>query len=97
MPLYEYRCETCGGTEELLESFSAPSQHDCSQCGAAAGMRRQISVAAFNLSGDGWYAQGYSGGKKPGTAKDTSAGASNEAPAASSSGCCSGCPHKHGA
>lgn len=92
MPLYEYRCETCGGSEELLESFSAPSLHDCSQCGTAGGMRRQISVAAFSLSGDGWYAQGYSGG-----AKKTEPQASKEAPAAAPSGCCNGCPHKHGA
>ena len=24
MPLYEYRCEACGGNEEKLQSISAP-------------------------------------------------------------------------
>ena len=55
MPLYEYRCEACGQPEERLESLSAPEVHACSACGAAEGMRRQVSVAAFALSGGGWY------------------------------------------
>lgn len=89
MPLYEYRCETCGGAEEKLEGLSAPSQHDCPQCGAVEGMRRQVSVAAFTLSGDGWYAQGYGNKKTTEPSKE----ASTPAPA----GCCGGtCPHKQG-
>ena len=55
MPLYEYRCEACGQPEERLESLSAPEVHACSACGAEEGMRRQVSVAAFALSGGGWY------------------------------------------
>ena len=55
MPLYEYRCEACGQKEEKLEALSAPEAHACPACGAAAGMKRQISVAAFALNGDGWY------------------------------------------
>ncbi|NTV76013.1 MAG: zinc ribbon domain-containing protein, partial [Holophaga sp.] len=61
MPLYEYRCETCGEKEEKLEGFSAPTEHACEHCGAGEGMKRQISRTAFNLSGGGWHAQGYSG------------------------------------
>jgi putative FmdB family regulatory protein len=55
MPLYEYRCEACGRPEERLESLSAPVVHACGACGAAEGMKRQLSVAAFSLSGGGWY------------------------------------------
>jgi putative FmdB family regulatory protein len=55
MPLYEYRCEACGQSEEKLESLSAPEVHGCPACGATAGMRRQVSVAAFALTGGGWY------------------------------------------
>lgn len=54
MPLYEYRCEACGQREEKLESMSAPEAHDCPACSAQAGMKRQISAAAFALAGDGW-------------------------------------------
>ena len=55
MPLYEYRCEACGQPEEKLESLSAPDVHACPACGAAIGMKRQLSVAAFSLAGGGWY------------------------------------------
>ncbi|MDR3685186.1 MAG: zinc ribbon domain-containing protein [Geothrix sp.] len=55
MPLYEYRCEACGQSEEKLESLSAPEIHACPACGAGEGMKRQVSVAAFTLAGGGWY------------------------------------------
>ena len=55
MPLYEYRCEACGQPEERLESLSAPMVHACPACGAAEGMKRQVSVSAFALAGGGWY------------------------------------------
>jgi len=55
MPLYEYRCEACGQPEEKLESLSAPEVHACPACGAELGMKRQLSVAAFALTGGGWY------------------------------------------
>lgn len=102
MPLYEYRCEACGAEEEALESFSAPSEHACAQCGAAKGMRRQLSKAAFVLAGGGWYDSGY--GAKPGADKggakaDSTVGAAPgdspaataPAPAKPSSGCAGGC------
>lgn len=80
MPLYEYRCEACGSEEEVLESFSAPSEHACPKCGSPLGMRRQLSRTAFVLSGGGWYATGYGQEAKPeagktGTAKTGTAGA----------------------
>ena len=62
MPLYEYRCDACGQSEENLEKISAPDHHDCPACGQADGMHRQISVGAFTLVGSGWYAQGYGKG-----------------------------------
>lgn len=55
MPLYEYRCEACAQSEEKLEGLSAPEAHACPACGAAEGMKRQLSVAAFSLAGAGWY------------------------------------------
>ena len=55
MPLYEYRCEACGQPEEKLESMSAPDTHACPVCGKPDGMKRQVSVSAFALTGGGWY------------------------------------------
>jgi putative FmdB family regulatory protein len=82
MPLYEYRCESCGDTEEKLEGISAPERHDCPSCGQTDAMRRQVSVAAFALAGNGWFAQGYGkdGGSKPA-----------ESPAKPAGGCPGGC------
>ncbi|HJV88793.1 MAG TPA: zinc ribbon domain-containing protein [Holophagaceae bacterium] len=92
MPLYEYRCSVCGAKEEKIQSFSAPTEHDCAQCGEASGMARQLSRAAFTLSGGGWYASGYEAGKG-GTTGSTSLPAP-ETPAEkapSTGGCASGC------
>jgi putative FmdB family regulatory protein len=87
MPLYEYSCEACSGREERLESISAPMEHDCPDCGTQGAMKRQISVAAFALTGEGWFKQGYGKGAKSGTPKP-------ETPS-TGGGCCGGgcaCP-----
>ena len=90
MPLYEYRCATCGEKEEKLEGFSAPTQHACPKCGAETGMQRQISVTSFNLAGGGWHAQGYSGGPaKPEPSAAPAAAPPTPSPAPG--GCAGGC------
>ena len=97
MPLYEYRCQSCGALEEKLEGFSAPTEHDCPKCEAAVGMKRQISRTAFALAGSGWYASGYGEGKSSGDSAPSgteSPAAKPEAksePAAGSGGCAGGC------
>jgi putative FmdB family regulatory protein len=78
MPLYEYRCETCGENEEKLEHFDAPMAHDCAKCGAAAGMQRQISQTSFTLAGKG---AGSAPAASPAPAK----------PSAPAGGCAGGC------
>ena len=85
MPLYEYRCESCGEQEEKLEAFSAPAEHACEQCGSPSGMKRLISRTAFNLAGGGWHSQGYSG------AAPEKKAAESEPPAAPKGGCAGGC------
>lgn len=93
MPLYEYRCQVCGEQEEKIQSYAAPTQHACPKCGAEEGMKRQISQVAFNLSGGGWYAQGYSG--KGGSAEPKESASSTPS---STGGCCGGaCACKPGA
>lgn len=85
MPLYEYRCQACGESEEKLQALSAPECHDCPSCGATEGMRRQVSVASFSLGGSGWFASGYG--------KEKESKASEPAPAKPTEpgGCCGGC------
>jgi len=91
MPLYEYRCEACGRPEEKLESLSAPGVHACPDCGATEGMHRQVSVAAFSLSGGGWYK---SAAAEPAAPSTTTEAPKSEAPkgghGCAAGGC--GCP-----
>ena len=87
MPLYEYRCDACGQSEEKLESLSAPTAHGCPACGAQEGMQRQLSVAAFTLSGAGWYKGAAS---EPATSPAPAAEAPKSAHGCASGGC--GCP-----
>jgi len=90
MPLYEYRCKSCGEKEERLEGFDAPTEHDCPKCGTVQAMCREISLTSFTLAGGGWYGQGYANGsarKKEG-AETRSTGTSSTGTA--SSGSCSG-------
>jgi putative FmdB family regulatory protein len=56
MPIYEYRCDTCGQTEELLQGLSADPRHDCA-CGAPMGMLRQPSVPALASPEPGYAGQ----------------------------------------
>jgi len=84
MPLYEYRCEACGQQEEKLESLSAPEAHECPACSAAGGMKRQVSITAFTLAGEGWFKG--AAAEPPSTPSSTSASGHGCA----SGGC--GCP-----
>lgn len=75
MPIYEYRCEECNNTFELLESFSAEPIKKCVECGGEA--RRVISSSSFILKGSGWYLTDYARKKEApqcpkGNGKDTS-------------------------
>lgn len=89
MPLYEYRCDSCGEQEEKLEGFSAPTEHLCPKCGKEVGMKRMISRAAFNLAGGGWHSQGYSGGAPEKKAPESEP--STPATPAPKTGCAGGC------
>lgn len=54
MPIYEYRCQSCGHELEKLQRLSDPVLTDCPDCGKAE-LRRLISAAGFRLKGAGWY------------------------------------------
>ncbi len=57
MPLYEYACEACGHTFELLQKFSDPSPVECANCGG--NVERLISAPAIQFKGTGWYVTDY--------------------------------------
>ena len=58
MPIYEYRCASCGADLEVIQKFSDPPLVDCPSCGAPK-LEKQLSQSSFALKGSGWYADGY--------------------------------------
>ena len=60
MPIYKYRCESCGELLEVIAKISDPAPDACPSCGANA-LKKSVARTAFRLSGGGWYAQGYDG------------------------------------
>lgn len=79
MPIYAYRCESCGHAKDVLQKISDPRLTTCPACGAES-FQKQITAAGFQLKGSGWYATDFKGG---GTAP-AAAGATAPAPAATS-------------
>ena len=73
MPIYEYRCASCGFEEEYLQKVSDPLLTKCPKC-AKATFEKQVSAAGFHLKGNGWYATDFkNSGAKP-AAKEKSEG-----------------------
>ena len=54
MPIYEYRCHSCGHELEKLQRMTDDALRDCPACGQPE-LRRLISAAGFRLKGAGWY------------------------------------------
>ena len=85
MPLYEYRCKSCGHQFEKIQSFSAPEEKECPQCHGE--VERLLSAPAIQFKGSGWYVSDYA--KKGGSSMKAYAdgtkteGATTEKPAAS--------------
>jgi len=63
MPIYEYRCQTCGHELEQLQRLSDPVLKDCPACGKPK-LQRLISAAGFRLKGAGWYETDFKQGNK---------------------------------
>jgi putative FmdB family regulatory protein len=61
MPIYEYRCSSCGHELESMQKFSDPVLTQCPKCREAA-LVKLVSAAGFQLKGGGWYATDFRGG-----------------------------------
>ena len=57
MPLYEYRCETCQKTFEVIQKFSDSPLSQCPDCGKS--LEKLMSLGSFQLKGSGWYNTDY--------------------------------------
>ena len=77
MPIYAYRCSTCGHAKDVLQKMSDPLLTVCPECGASTFVK-QVTAAGFQLKGSGWYVTDFRGGDK-GPAKPAD-GAAEDAP-----------------
>jgi len=64
MPIYEYRCSSCGSEHEVLQKFSDPPLAVCPSCQKST-LSKLVSAAGFQLKGSGWYATDFKNGSKP--------------------------------
>ncbi len=53
MPLYDYKCTSCGNHYELREGFDAPSRQPCPTCGSEA--KRVLHPPPIVFKGSGFY------------------------------------------
>jgi putative FmdB family regulatory protein len=79
MPIYAYKCDSCGHAKDVLQKMSDDPLTKCPSCDAPT-FNKQLTAAGFQLKGSGWYATDFKGG-----AASTSAPAVAGAPAAAAS------------
>src|SRR5688572_10843689 len=61
MPIYAYRCASCGHARDVLQKLSDPVLTVCPACGAEA-FAKQLTAAGFQLKGSGWYVTDFRNG-----------------------------------
>jgi putative FmdB family regulatory protein len=54
MPIYEYRCSSCGFQKEYLRKVSDPLLSVCPECSNET-FGKMLTAAGFHLKGGGWY------------------------------------------
>ena len=69
MPIYAYRCSTCGHAQDVLQKMSDPLLTVCPACGASTYVK-QVTAAGFQLKGSGWYVTDFRGDSKAGKSDD---------------------------
>lgn len=91
MPIYAYKCQSCGFAKDVLQKISDAPLSSCPSCSAPT-FTKQLTAAGFQLKGSGWYVTDFKGGNNnsntapsPATAAaptEAATATSKEAPAA---------------
>ncbi|MBC5781746.1 zinc ribbon domain-containing protein [Ramlibacter sp. USB13] len=107
MPIYAYKCGSCGHAKDVLQKVSDAPLTTCPACGAGQ-FSKQITAAGFQLKGSGWYVTDFRGGSnaasspaapasgesKPAEPAKTESAATppkSDGPSASAGGCGASC------
>ena len=83
MPIYAYKCDSCGHAKDVLQKMSDDPLTQCPSCGAPT-FNKQLTAAGFQLKGSGWYATDFKGGAAS-TSAPAVAGAAGASGASSTS------------
>jgi putative FmdB family regulatory protein len=81
MPLYEYKCRSCGKTFEIIQKFSDVPLTVHEGCGGQ--VERLISPSALKFKGTGWYVNDYGSGngkRKSAESKKETTGSADSSP-----------------
>ena len=84
MPIYAYRCNSCGFQKDHLQKLNDPVISVCPECGTGA-YAKQLTAAGFQLKGSGWYATDFKGGNT--SAPPSAPATAKPEPAPSCQGC----------
>jgi putative FmdB family regulatory protein len=71
MPIYAYKCESCGFAKDVLQKISDPLLTQCPTCQKET-FQKQLTAAGFQLKGSGWYVTDFRDGNKGAGSADTS-------------------------
>jgi putative FmdB family regulatory protein len=69
MPIYAYKCASCGHADDVLQKLADAPLSVCPKCGKAA-YSKQITAPQFQLKGSGWYVTDFRGGSSTAAKKD---------------------------
>jgi putative FmdB family regulatory protein len=87
MPIYAYKCDSCGFAKDVLQKISDQPLVQCPSCQAQT-FKKQVTAAGFQLKGSGWYATDFKGGTSavPATGEAKSGDSKSGASASTDSG-----------
>jgi putative FmdB family regulatory protein len=99
MPIFAYRCDSCGFEKDVLQKRSDPPLTTCPSCGQESFAKR-LTAPAFQLKGSGWYVTDFrdngKGKAKPESkeagASEPSAAPAEKSPAGESAGSAQAAP-----
>lgn len=63
MPIYAYKCSSCGHGADVMQKLAEAPLTVCPACGQP-NFTKQITAAGFQLKGSGWYATDFKNGSK---------------------------------
>ena len=69
MPIFDFKCEACGCSKELLRKISDPILTECPECHKET-FKKQVSAPSFQLNGTGWYVTDFKNKSKDNTKTD---------------------------